>query len=107
MKKNKTKIKAKKTVKQPIPVVEPSPITVTVISAGIVDGKFQVKLSNGMFLGKVEEVATKKVGYGNNFYVNIFCALDFPKDPTTELSTPISQQMTVKAESTIKKGKQS
>jgi hypothetical protein len=94
-----------KTKETPVAPVEP--LIVTVESAGIVNGKFQVKLSNGTLLGGVEEVATKKVGYGNGVYVNIFCSVDLPKEAPPEPSTPISQQMTVKCETQITKGKRS
>jgi hypothetical protein len=100
----KKKTKKVVVVADPVPV---APVVVTVVGAGIVNGKFEVRLSNGTLLGGVEEVATKKVGYGNNVYVNIFCSVELPKEnPPAEPSTPISQQMTTKVKSTIAKGKQ-
>ena len=52
------------------PEIVKAPTVLTVKSAGLVNGEFVVVLSNGDFLGKVEEVSTKKVGYGNGVYVH-------------------------------------
>lgn len=73
------------------PVAEPKKVTIT--SAGIVNGVFQVLLSDGSILEGVDEIATKKVGYGSSLYVNIFCKVD--SAPATP-STPISQEFTKK-----------
>ena len=85
------KSKTKKKIVKSSPEIVKAPNVLTVKSAGLVNGEFVVVLSNGDFLGKVEEVSTKKVGYGNGVYVHIFCEVDTTRK---EPSTPISEKLT-------------
>jgi hypothetical protein len=85
-KKNKKKVES-------TPVVASEPKKLTITSAGIVNGQFQVLFSDGSVLDGVDEIATKKVGYGSSLYVNIFCKVDsIPATP----SLPISQEFSPK-----------
>jgi hypothetical protein len=88
-------MKKKSTAKKKATVVTPvaEPKKVTIASAGIVNGVFQVLLSDGSTLEGVDEIATKKVGYGSSLYVNIFCKVD--SAPATP-ATPISQEFSEK-----------
>lgn len=73
------------------PIIDlPKPVKkVTIESAGIVDGVFEVILSNGDILGGVDEIATKRSGYGNNLYVHIYCTVDQKLNQATVSDTPV------------------
>jgi hypothetical protein len=86
--KKKTRVKKAAVV---TPVAEQKKLTIK--SAGIVDGVFKVLLSDGSLLDGVDEIATKKVGYGSSLYVNIFCKVDGSVETPT---LPISQEFTPK-----------
>ncbi len=89
MKATKHKVKKKD---QSAPIKEAKKVSIK--SAGIVDGKFQVVLTDGSLLDGVDEIQTKKVGYGNALYVNIFCRVDGLNSESPSL--PISQTFTKK-----------
>ena len=76
----------------PSPEVKKEIKKVSIKSAGIVDEQFQVVLTDDSHLEGIDEIQTKKVGYGNALYVHIFCRVDGLN--TTTPSTPISEILT-------------
>ena len=77
----------KKTIKSAILRAKPpvaAPNNLTVVSAGLLNGKWGVVLSNGSMLSGVEEIVQSKPSYSDGYSITIKVWVPFEKQPITK-----------------------
>lgn len=76
--------KTKKNITPIKPMTAALPKALTVVSAGLLNGKWGVVLSNGDVLSGVEEIVQAKPSYSDGYSITIKVWVPFEKQPITK-----------------------